>query len=76
MAGAGRDALIQGLCDAAGFVGGALAGWWLGRSLGFDFVASKAYDGPAMLGLVFILLGCGAGRWLARRLAARALHKE
>jgi hypothetical protein len=76
MAGARRNALIEGLSDAAGFVGGALAGGWLGRALGFDFVGSAGYDGPAMLGLVFILLGCGAGRWLARRMAASARRKE
>jgi hypothetical protein len=62
-----RDALTVGVSDAAGFVLGALAGWGLGRLLGFDFVSSPGYDARAMVGLVFIALGCGVGKWAARR---------
>ena len=62
-----RNALKEGLADACGFVLGALAGWSLGRLLGFDFVASPGYDARSMAGLVFILFGCGLGKWLARR---------
>ncbi|HEU4458181.1 MAG TPA: hypothetical protein VFR90_03585 [Methylibium sp.] len=62
-----RNAMREGLADAVGFVVGALAGWWLGAQFGFDFVRSAGYDAKAMVGLVFIALGCGAGRWLARR---------
>lgn len=62
-----RNALLEGLADACGFVLGALAGWGLGRLLGFDFVNAPGYDARAMVGLIFIALGCGAGKWLARR---------
>jgi hypothetical protein len=62
-----RDAWIVGLSDAAGFVLGALVGWGAGRLLGFDFFASSGYDANAMVGLVLIALGCGAGKALARR---------
>jgi hypothetical protein len=62
-----RAALTEGLSDAAGFVLGALAGWGVGRLLGFDFVGSPDYDTRAMVGLVFIALGCGIGKWAAKR---------
>jgi hypothetical protein len=68
-----RRALLEGLADACGFVLGALAGWGLGILLGVDFIRSQGYDLPAMLGLVAILLGCGAGKWLSRRWLKRAL---
>ena len=66
-----RNALMEGLADACGFVLGALAGWSLGKLLGFDFIGSPGYDARAMVGLVFIALGCGAGKWLARRWLAQ-----
>ena len=62
-----RSALREGLADAIGFVGGALAGWWLGQQFGFDFVRAPGYGSAALIGLVFILVGTGVGRWLARR---------
>jgi hypothetical protein len=62
-----RAALIEGVSDAVGFVLGALAGWGLGQLLGFDFFASPGYDARAMAGLVFIALGCGFGKWMAKR---------
>jgi hypothetical protein len=62
-----REALVEGLSDAAGFVLGALAGWLLGRLLGFDALAGGAWDGRATIGLVFVLAGCGAGKWVANR---------
>ena len=62
-----RRALLEGLADAAGFVLGALAGWGLGLLLGIDFIRSSGYGGASMLGLVLILVGCGAGKWLSRR---------
>jgi hypothetical protein len=61
-------AMREGVADAVGFVGGALAGWGLGRQFGIDFIASSDWGGIQMLGLVLIVAGCGAGRWLARRL--------
>jgi hypothetical protein len=61
-------AMREGLADAIGFVGGALAGWWLGRQFGIDFVASPEWNAQQMVGLLLIVAGCGGGRWLARRL--------
>lgn len=67
MANETRNALAIGLSDALCFVVGALAGWSLGAALGFDFVRSTSYDARAIVGLLFILLGCGAGKWVAMR---------
>lgn len=61
-----------GLADAIGFVLGALSGWQLGRWFGYDFIASTAWGLPQLIGLALILLGCGLGRWLARKLILRA----
>ncbi|CAM3997719.1 hypothetical protein [Roseateles saccharophilus] len=61
-------ALREGLADAIGFVAGALAGWWLGRQFGIDFIASPDWNARQLVGLGLIVAGCGAGRWLARRL--------
>jgi hypothetical protein len=66
-----REALVEGVSDAAGFVLGALAGWLLGRLLGFDALAGGAWDGRATIGLVFVLAGCGAGKWAANRWRAK-----
>lgn len=66
-----KKALQEGIADALGFVVGALAGWRLGQAFGFDFIASKAWGLPEMLGLVLILAGSGAGRWLCRQALAQ-----
>lgn len=61
-------AMREGLADAVGFVGGALAGWWLGRQFGIDFIASPDWNTRQLIGLALIVGGCGVGRALARRL--------
>ncbi|HEY9105614.1 MAG TPA: hypothetical protein VIN58_02960 [Roseateles sp.] len=61
-------AMREGLADAVGFVGGARAGWWLGRQFGIDFVASTDWNAQQLIGLAFIVGGCGLGRWAARKL--------
>lgn len=66
-----RYAMKEGVADACGFVLGALAGWGLGKLLGFDFIGASDYGPRAMAGLVFIALGCGAGKWLSRRWLAQ-----
>ena len=71
------DALSEGLVDAAGFVGGALIGWQVGRWLGFDVLAPGEWTGRTLAGWLILLAGCGAGkwaslRWRARRAQARA----
>ena len=61
-------AMREGLADAVGFVGGALAGWWLGRQFGIDFIASTDWNVQQLIGLALIVGGCGVGRAVARRL--------
>ena len=67
----GRGALLEGITDALGFVLGALAGWGVGQLFGFDFLRTPGYGAAAIVGLLFIVLGCGAGRWAARQVLAR-----
>ncbi|MBI5256924.1 MAG: hypothetical protein HY855_10530 [Burkholderiales bacterium] len=66
-----REALAEGLVDAAGFVFGALGGWQLGKAFGFDFLASAGWDGRALISLVFVLAGLGLGKWASLRWRAR-----
>lgn len=66
-----RNAMKEGLADAAGFVIGSLAGWALGKQLGLDFFAAPdAFGWREMAGLALIALGCGVGKIVARRLIA------
>ena len=58
--------LIEGLSDAVGFVGGALAGFWLGRLLGLDLF-SEGYGTASVLAILAVGLGGGLGLKLARR---------
>ena len=62
-----RQALAEGLADAVGFVGGALAGWQVGRWLGFDILAPGPFDSRALVGWLLLMAGCGAGKWLSLR---------
>lgn len=57
--------LKQGLSDAVGFVGGALAGFWLAQLMGWD-VFSDGYGGSSILGILAIGLGGGGGLHAAR----------
>ena len=58
--------LLEGLSDAVGFIGGALAGFWLGRLLGWDLFA-EGYGGASIGAIVLVGLGGGLGLQLARR---------
>ncbi len=58
--------LVEGLADAVGFVGGALAGYWLGQLLGFD-VFAEGYSNQSIFGILLVGLGGGGGLHLARR---------
>ena len=66
-----RDALADGLVDAVGFVGGALAGWQLGRWIGCDVLADGQGLVRSAIGWALLLLGCGAGKWASLRWRAR-----
>jgi hypothetical protein len=58
--------LLQGLADALGFIGGALAGYWLGLAFGLN-VFDPGYGNGSIAGIVLTGLGGGAGVHLARR---------
>jgi hypothetical protein len=66
-----RSALAEGLADAVGFVGGALAGWWAGRLLGFDILASGESTARTLIAWMLLLAGCGAGKWVSLQWRAR-----
>ena len=68
---AAGDALTEGLADALGFVVGALAGWQLGRLLGFDVLAPGEWNTRTVIGWLLLLAGCGAGKWASMRWKAR-----
>lgn len=67
--------LVEGLSDAVGFVGGALAGFWLARLLGFD-VFAEGYGSASLIGIACVGLGGGLGLQLARRWRARRLDRK
>lgn len=66
--------LIDGVADAIGFVGGALAGFWLGQLAGFDIFA-PGYGTKALLGIALVGLGGGLGLHAARRWQQQRRHK-
>jgi len=57
--------LLEGVSDAVGFVGGALAGYWLGQFLGWD-IFSEGYSGASIGAIALVGLGGGGGLQLAR----------
>jgi predicted lipid-binding transport protein (Tim44 family) len=61
-----RKLLLEGLSDAVGFIGGALAGFWLGRLFGLDIFAA-GYGNAAIGGILLVGLGGGLGLQVARR---------
>ena len=58
--------LLEGLSDAIGFVGGALAGYWIGLLLDWNLF-SEGYDYASIGAIVLVGLGGGLGLQLARR---------
>ncbi|OYU76585.1 MAG: hypothetical protein CFE45_31460 [Burkholderiales bacterium PBB5] len=71
MAGALKQAVLEGLADATGFFAGALAGWLIGRALGCDVLAPGGSTSRTLIGWLLLLAGCGAGKWAAQRVKAR-----
>jgi hypothetical protein len=57
--------LLEGVSDAVGFVGGALAGYWAGKLLGLN-IFSAGYDYASIGGILLVGLGGGGGLHLAR----------
>jgi hypothetical protein len=60
-----KKLLLEGLSDAVGFVGGALAGYWAGQLLGWN-IFSSGYDSASIGAIVLVGLGGGGGLHLAR----------
>ena len=60
--------LQEGLVDAAGFLIGALAGYALGRLLGWDMFR-EGYTATSIGAILLTGIGGGAGVQLARRFA-------
>ena len=60
-----RKLLLEGVSDAVGFIGGALAGYWLGQFLGWD-IFSEGYSGASIGAIALVGLGGGGGLQLAR----------
>ena len=71
-----RQALIEGVVDAACFVVGALIGWQVGKALGFDVLASGSTDSRNAVGWILLLAGCGAGKWASLRWRALQAAKR
>jgi hypothetical protein len=62
--------LLEGLADAAGFVGGALLGFWVSMLFGIDIFA-PGYSNASIAGIVLVGLGGGIGLQAARRWRTR-----
>ncbi len=65
-----RKLLIEGVSAAVGFIGGALAGYWIGQFLGWD-IFSEGYTGSSIGAILLVGLGGGGGLHLARAWRAR-----
>ena len=70
-----KQMLVQGLSDAAGFVGGAVLGMWLGKAMGFAAFA-PGYSADSIFGIVLVVLGGGLGVQLARHWLADWVKKQ
>lgn len=69
---AAQRLLLEGVTDAVGFMGGALAGYGLGQVMGWD-IFSEGYSASSMVGILCVGLCSGLGLQLVRRWrAARA----
>ena len=63
-----KNALMEGLVDALGFVAGGLAGAIAARALGFDFLTSEGWGGDSFAGIALVGIGAGLGRAASRKL--------
>jgi hypothetical protein len=65
-----RKLLLEGISDAIGFVGGAVAGYWIGQLLGWNLF-SAGYSGTSIGAILLVGLGGGGGLQLARHWRAQ-----
>lgn len=61
-----KKLLLEGISDAVGFMGGAMAGYGLGQVAGWN-IFDAGYGATSLLGIVCVGLGGGLGLHLARR---------
>ena len=64
------EKLIEGVTDAIGFVVGALVGYGLGETFGWE-VFAEGYSTDALLAIALIGIGGGAGLQAARHLRGK-----
>ncbi len=67
--------LTEGISDAIGFLGGALAGYWLGKLLGLN-IFGTGYDAASMAGILLVGLGGGLGLHGAKKWRATQEKKD
>ena len=67
--------LLDGLADAAGFVGGSVLAFWLGRLFGLD-IFEAGYSNSTIAGILLVGLGGGLGLQIARRLRTAQRAKQ
>lgn len=69
-----KSLLTDGLADAAGFAGGSLLAFWLGRSLGLSILDAR--DGNSTIfGIKLVGLGGGLSLQIARRVRIQQAAK-
>ncbi len=69
-----RTLLLQGVFDAAGFVIGALAAYFIGRLFGMDLFA-QGYGSDSMGAILMSGLGAGIGVAVARKIYRNTVLK-
>ncbi|WP_297727759.1 hypothetical protein [Limnohabitans sp. Rim8] len=57
--------LKEGFADAIGFLGGSVAGFWIGRWLGLDIFAA-GYGPGTLVAILLVSLGGGIGLQAAK----------
>ena len=67
--------LLEGLSDAIGFVGGAVAGYWIGQLLGWN-IFSAGYNNASIGAILLVGLGGGGGLNLARFWRAKSKKND
>ncbi len=70
-----KSLLAEGVSDAVGFIGGSLAGFWLGNLFGLELMA-PGYSNATIVAIVLVGLGGGLGLQLARRLRTKQKDNE
>ena len=70
-----KQLLREGISDAVGFVGGALAGYWIGQLLNWNMFA-EGYSNTSLGAIVLVGLGGGGGLQLARTWRAKQKNRS